>query len=129
MNEKDISNNFRLDWIVEGQILRLEIKTQSNESMLLCDQMMIELFDKASQSVDLVVIVPLNDAAPPSFKSMTRLKSFQHPRLGYTAIVGVKINPIVRILMTSIASLRGVKIRAFETLEQGLAFLAAVHQP
>ena len=88
----------------------------------------VEIFDKASQSIDLVVIVPSNDAAPPSFKYMTRLKSFQHPRLGYTAIVGVKINPIVRILMTSMASLRGVKIRAFETLDQALAFLTAIHQ-
>ena len=101
------------DWIVEGQVLLLDMKTEPGSDAFLYDQMVVDQCNFARHSIDLIVkIPPTHNAA--SIQPLLNFKSRQHPRLGYMIIVGLK---------TPMTTLRGTKIQSFETLDEAISYL------
>jgi|GEM_PF-3813015 len=103
------------EWIVEGQILLLDMETCPGPDAFLYDQMVVDQCNFARHAIDLIVKIPptLNAA---SLHHLMSFKSRQHPRLGDMIVVGLK---------SSLTTLRGAKMQSFETLEEALAFLQA----
>ncbi len=100
-----------LRWVVEGQVLLLDIQTESDREALLYDQMIMDQFNLASHSIDLIIKMPSSHTQP-SFKHWMNGKYQQHPHLGHVIIVGAA---------------RGVsrdpKVRHAATLEDALSSL------
>jgi hypothetical protein len=92
--------------------------------MRIYDEKIVDLMDSTPHQVDLILRVPeAQFKNPPSLKQLTSLKYQQHPRLGYVIFVGKKANPVVRFLITTITSIRGLKMHMFETLDEAMMFL------
>lgn len=100
-------------WIVEGQILLLDMKTDPGPDAFLYDQMVVDQCNFAKHSLDLIVQVPPTTSAN-AINPLMSFKSCQHPRLGSMTIVGFK---------TSMTTLRGAKVQSFDTLDEALNFL------
>lgn len=103
-------------WIVEGQILLLDMNTDPGPDALLYDQMIVDQCNFARHAIDLIVKIPPTQN-PSSIYPLMNFKSCQHPRLGEMIVVGLK---------TSMTSLRGARIQSFETMEEALNYLNRV---
>ena len=104
-------------WIVEGQILLLDMQTDPGPDAFLYDQMVVDQCNFARHAIDLIVKIPPTQN-PTMLSPLTNFKSRQHPRLGCMIVVGLK---------TGMTSLRGAKIQSFETMEEALRYLNGVN--
>ena len=105
------------EWIVEGQILLLDMETGPGPGAFLYDQMVVDQCNFARQSIDLIVKIPPTQNVA-SLHTLMNFKSRQHPRLGDMVVVGLK---------SPMTTLRGTKMKSFETLEEALSYLSGVN--
>lgn len=113
-----------LSWLVEGHILLLDIKVDSMEQAAMYDQLIVDKLDSTPNTVDLIIRMPTGPLRnPPSLKQLTSFQYQKHPRLGYVVMVGIKTNPVARFLVTTMASIRGLRIQAFETMDEAVTFI------
>lgn len=113
-----------LEWIVEGHILLVNLKIKAVEDAMVYDQMIVDRMNSTPHKMDLIVRMP--DFASqncPSLKQLTSFKYQRHPRLGYVIFIGQKTNRLVRLLITTVASVRKLKTQTYETLDEAVAFL------
>lgn len=101
-------------WIVEGQILLLDMKTDPGPDAFLYDQMIADQCNFAKHSLDVIVQIPSTTNVA-SLNPLMNFKSRQHPRLGSMTIVGLK---------SPMTTLRGTQVQSFETLEEALSSLS-----
>jgi hypothetical protein len=114
-------------WIVEGQILFIDVRVTMTDKMPAYDQMIVDYLDTSmSDAVDIIIRLPKPKQAPPSLKRLTSYKYQQHPRLGYVVMIGLDVNPIIRFLISSAAQIRRMKMKTFPTLEEAEFFLRGV---
>ena len=104
-------------WIVEGQILLLDMQTDPGPDAFLYDQMVVDQCNFARHAIDLIVKIP-STQNPSSLYPLMNFKSRQHPRLSCMIVVGMK---------SSMTTLRGTKIQSFETIDEALNYLNSVN--
>jgi hypothetical protein len=104
-------------WIVEGQILLLDMNTEPGPDAFLYDQMVVDQCNFARHSIDLIVKIPPTQNAT-SLQPLMNFKSRQHPRLGEMIVVGLK---------SAMTTLRGTKMQSFETLEEAVSYLNRIN--
>lgn len=114
-------------WIVEGQILFIDVRVTMTDKMPMYDQMIVDYLDMATtDTVDIIIRLPKPKQAPPSLKRLTSYKYQQHPRLGYLVMIGLDVSPIIRFLISSAAKIRRMKMQTFTTLDEAVFFLKGV---
>jgi len=123
-----LDNEISFRWIVDGQILFVDVKVEATDRMTTYDQMMVDYLDAATETVDLIIRLPRPKNTPPSLKRLTSYKYQQHPRLGYVVMIGLNINPVIRFFIASASKIARMKMRTFETLDEAIAFSRAVRE-
>jgi hypothetical protein len=127
MTKTNLDTEIVTTWIVEGQILFMDVHVTATNQMPLYDQIIVDHLDMATaETVDLIIRLPKPKQAPPSLKRLTSYKYQQHPRLGYVVMIGLDLNPIIRFLITSASKIRRMKMQTFSTLEEAVYFLRAL---
>lgn len=122
--EESFNHNTSLEWLVEGRILLLDVKTNAVEETSHYDQKIVDRINSTPHEVDLVMKMPeFAFQTPPSLKQLTSFKYQRHPRLGYVVFISNQSNPLVRFLLTTVASVRRLKMQAYETLDEAMTFL------
>jgi hypothetical protein len=124
----NLETEMTVKWIVDGQILFIDVKVTATNKMPDYDQMIVDYLDATSNIVDLIIRLPQPKQAPPSLKRLTSYKYQQHPRLGYVVMIGLTVSPVIRFFITSAAKIRGLKMLAFPTLEDAERYLRSVRQ-
>jgi hypothetical protein len=122
----NLENEVSMQWIVDGQILFLDVRVSITDKMADWDQMIVDYLDAAPGVVDLIIRLPRPKRAPPSLKRLTSYKYQQHPHLGYLVMIGLDINPMIRFLISSAAKIRRLKMQTFLTLDEAIFFLRGV---
>ena len=124
----NLENEVSVSWIVEGQILFIDVNVTMTNKMSDYDQMIVDYMDATPNIVDLIIRLPKPKKAPPSLKRLTSYKYQQHPRLGYVVMIGLDLSPIIRFLISSAAKIRRMKMQTFATLDEAVLFLRSVRQ-
>ena len=113
-----------LEWLVEGRILLMDVKVNVLESSSKYDQLIVNHMNSTLHEVDIIMCMPeFRVQKPLSLKQLANFKYQRHPRLGYVIFIGQKTNQVVRFFMTTVASVRGLRMHTFETLNEAMAFL------
>lgn len=117
--------NPHVGWLVEGQILLVELEENTQNLLGLYDARVLQYLDASPVPLDIVVVPPVGENKPPSLKQVTSLKFLRHPRLGTLVIIGVEQAPVPRFIMQVMASITGIRVRGVETVEGAVKSLTS----
>ncbi len=115
-------------WIVEGEILMLEVQAEAPHLISFYDEMIISYLDAATSSIDIILKPPMNDMKPPSLKQLTTLKAPFHPRVGHLVMIREYTNSLTRFLLQIVSRVSGVRLRTFETIEEAVNGLRVIRE-
>src|SRR6185369_422703 len=100
-------------WIIEGQILILEIEAEAPHLISVYDEMILKYLDASLAPIDIIVKPPEEDSKPASLTQLTHLKILKHPCLGIVAVIPSHTNPITRFLVKVLSTVAGIYMRSF----------------
>jgi hypothetical protein len=118
--------SYTFEWLVQDRVLKvlLPFAFDDGEAQKFDTDVLVYL-DQASQPIHLVLDVR-QVKTHPSMKTFFGWKHLKHPNLGYTMMIGMASNPVVRFMAGIVVKAVGVHLKDVESDDEALAHLAII---
>ena len=122
---------YRFSWMLEGRIIFVEMKgdlaAAPVEYMQAFDSEINQLLDQGSAPLVHSIGDMRMVSSMPDFRVMSRVFTFpKNPHMGWQLMVGMEMNPAVRVISHITSQIFRVRNRQMNTVDEAVAFLQKV---
>jgi len=127
------SNIISVGWLVENQILKIQIGGAPDTHTLTIsdnehyDDVALAYLESATQTVNIIVHLQPALSNPP-VASLLRLRHPRHPRVDHVFVVNASATPIARFFISIISSMSGVKLKSAASMDEAMSLIEASKQ-
>lgn len=115
--------SYEVRCLVENHVYMLVLPEKLEGSALQeCDAALIRILDQMPHKIHIIVDMRAHKVTA-HLNEARNLKHTRHPNLGRMLVVGLRINPTARFIVSLVAQIAGMPYKDFETEEDAFTFL------
>jgi hypothetical protein len=114
---------YKVQCLVENRVYMLVLPEELAGSALQeCDSALIGILDQMPRKVHLIVDMRAHKITA-HINDARNLKHTRHPNLGRMLVVGLRINPAARVIVSLVAQVAGMPYKDFNTEQEAFSYL------